>query len=56
MTNQTYKFEVTVSCITDNPSVNSKVVVLEYDSIATAREVAEYYYGAARILEIVNVF
>jgi hypothetical protein len=43
-------FKVTVTCITDNPSINSKIETIEAATSQAARELAEYKFGAARII------
>lgn len=46
------KYNVDVTCITDNPSVNSKTEVVEAESLDAARDLAEHMFGAARIISV----
>jgi hypothetical protein len=46
------KYNVTVSCITDNPNVNTKIEVIESKDMPTAIGYAEYLFGKARIIYI----
>ena len=46
------KYNVEVTCITDNPSVNSKTEVVEAESLDAARGLAEHMFGAARIISV----